>query len=324
MTILQSGNINTQPGFTPTGAPMQVAVDNPYMTKDEFIGSFEAQGLGIDATSPFYVSGEIDRKLLEASAWVNRICRRWFDCQTIDETKSGLQVRPYNPQLVTVVLKNRPWFVINSIYIQVLQWFIQVETTQSGYLQIFPDKGVYKIVPLLSSAGTGIGSPIPAAILDHVSLGILWTNYTFGYGTPLAAQALKIIGTTKQYQAPLGNRLWAPSQTTTIYDNGVVLSSEEYSIDYPNGMVTLESDYTPNGAITANFTTNESVPADIKSATRLLATHLIGQAQQNPLGAKSLTIQTFSVNFGDASNVETRARQMLEPYVDRTPSIIGF
>jgi len=293
------------------------------MTKDEFIASFEAQGLGITADSPQYGSGELDRKLLQASSWINRYCRRWFDTQTIDETKTGFQVRPYNPQLVTVILANSPLTAVNSIYIQVLQWFIQVQTTQSGMLQIFPDKGFYKIVPLLSTAGTGVGSPIPAAILDRIPLGVLWTNYTFGFGTPLVSQTLTEVANTKQYQAPLGNRLWAPDQTLNVYDGGVLVAPAGYSVDYPNGMVTFGS-HSVVGAITSDFTTNESIPFDIKEATLLLTAHLIGQAGANPTGAQSMSIQTFSINWGQKSDVKRRVEELLESYVGRMPTIIGF
>lgn len=323
MTTLQSGHIQTGSN-TPTGAPMQVAVDNPYVSKDEFVNSFEASGIGITVDSPQYLTGELDRKILQASAWINRHCRRWFDTQTIDEQKTGFQVRPYNPQLVTVVLANSPYIVINSIYIQVLKWFIQVDVSATGYLQDFYDKGYYKIVPLLSSAGTGVGSPIPAAILDRVPLGVLWTNYTFGYGTPLTAQTLTVIGTTKQYQAPIGNRLWAPSQTFHVYGNGVLIAPTNYTVDYPNGMVTFASAYSVTVPITCDFTTNESIPLDIKEATILLTTHLIGQATQNPVGAKSFTIQTFSINFGDKSNVKTRVEELLQPYTKQQPILIGI
>lgn len=324
MTDINSGNINTGDN-TPTGAPMQVAVDNPYICKEEFINTYEAAGLGLSSSDPKYNSGELDRVLLRASGWINRHCRRWFDAQTIDEQKTGFQVRPYNPQLVTVVLNNRPYSKINSIYIQVLKWFISVDvSSQTGYLQDFYDKGYYKIVPMLSSAGTGVGSPIPAAILDRVPLGVLWTNYTFGYGTPLTSQTLSVIGATKQYQAPLGNRLWAPSQTFNVYDSGIKVDTTNYTVDYPNGMVTFNSGYTVNGAITADFTTNDSLPFDIKEATILLACHLIGQAQQNPVGAQSMGIQTYNINFGAKSAVQTRVEELLQPYVDRRPSILGF
>lgn len=323
MTQIISGNIATG-NNTPTGARMRVAVDNPYVSKDEFVGSFEASGLGINANSPQYSSGELDRKILQASAWINRFCGRWFDTQTIDEQKTSFTVRPYNPQLVTVVLKNRPYSKVNSIYIQVLKWFIQVDVSATGYLQDFYDKGFYKIVPLLSSAGTGAGSPIPAAILDRIPLGVLWTNYTFGFGTPLTAQTLTNISTTKQYQAPLGNRLWAPDQTLNVYDTGVLVAPANYTVDYPNGMVTFISTYTVNGAITADFTTNESVPFDIKQACILLTSHLIGQAVQNPLGAQSLGIQTFNINFGDKSKVLDRVEELLGPYVDKMPVFLGL
>jgi hypothetical protein len=227
--------------------------------------------------------------------------------------------------MVTNVLKNRPFQTINSIYIQVLQWFIQVLTTPSGYLQIFPDKGFYRIIPLLSSAGTGIGTPIPAAILDRVALGVLWTNYTFGYGTALVAYTLTVIAGTKQYQADIGNHLWAPDQTLNVYDNGVKKTlGVDYTVDYPNGMVTFVSTYTVVGVITSDFTSNQSIPAEIKKATILMTMHYIGQALQNPIGAASYGIQTFNVNFGDLSKVEERANKLLEAYVDKMPIILGF
>jgi len=323
MTQIVSGNIATG-NNTPTGAKMKVAVDNPYISKDEFIASFEASGLGLSAASPQYASGELDRKILQASAWINRYCGRWFDTQTIDEQKTSFTVRPYNPQLVTVVLKNRPYSKINSIYIQVLKWFIQVDVSATGYLQDFYDKGFYKIVPLLSSAGTGAGSPIPAAILDHVPLGVLWTNYTFGFGTPLTGQALAQVGGTKQYQAPVGNGLWAPDQPTLIYDNATLVASSNYTIDHPNGMVTFISSYTPNGAITADFTTNESMPFEIKEAAVLLTSHLIGQATQNPIGAQSMGIQTFNINFGEKSKVLDRVHELLDAYVNKMPTFLGL
>ena len=323
MTTLQSGAINDSPGYSPTGASFKAAVDNPYVTKDDFIQSFEARGLGITNSDPAYANGELDNVILEASAAINRYCGRWFDTQTIDETKTGLQVRPYNPQMVTNVMKNRPFQKINSIYIQVLQWFIQVQTTQSGYLQIFPDKGFYRIVPLLSSAGTGLGTPIPAAILDRVALGVLWTNYTFGYGTSLTAQTLVNVTGTKQYQAVLGNRLWAPDQTLNVYINGVKATlGTDYTVDFPNGMVTFTA--TQTNPITADFTTNQSIPAEIKKATILMTMHYIGQALQNPVGASSFSVQTFSINFGELSKVEERANKLLEPYVDKMMTIMGF
>lgn len=300
-----------------------VAVDNPYVERDYFIQSMEAKGLGLTVDSPQYVSGEIQRKLLQASAAVNRYCARWFDSQTIDETRTGFTVRPYNPQLVTVVLKNRPYNVINSIYIQVLKWFIQVQTTgANSYLQDFPDKGFYKIVPMLSNSGNGLGSPIPSQIIDRIPLGVLWTNYTFGYGQPITQQTLDVIGTTKAYQAPMTNRLWAPSQPVTIYDNAVAVASANYTIDYPNGIVTFISSYTVAGPVTASFITNESIPAEIKEATILVATYLLGQASDNPLGVDSFSIQTYSVSFGKDNKTRERFKELLDPYAHSLPAIL--
>lgn len=323
MTELKSGFINTGTN-TPTGEVKKIAVDNPYLTADEYIATPEATGLGIDSSNVLYTSGQLDKILLRASAWVNRYCRRYFDTQTIDETRTGFMVRPYNPQLTTVVLNNRPYSQIHRIDIQVLKFFIQVDTTATGYLQDFYEYGYYKIVPLLSSAGTGVGSPIPAAILDRIALGVLWTRYTFGYGTPLTAQVLSPTadGTNKVFQAPLGNRLWAPDQTTKVYDNAVLVSSSLYTVNYPNGKVTFNTAPTTSHIITSDFTTNESIPSDLKEAVILLTSHMTGQADANPFGARSYSIQTYSVNWGDKSDVKTRVEELLEPYRSVMPKII--
>jgi hypothetical protein len=326
-TPLQSGFINTGTN-TPTGARMQYAVDNPYIEKDFYLTTPEAQGLGITCNSQLYTSGALDNMLLAASAWVNRFTGKYMDTQTIDETQRGFRVRPYNPQLVHIVPKNRPYSKMNSIYIQVLKWFIQVDTSPTtGYLQDFYDIGTARIVPLLSTAGTGAGSPIPAAILDKVSLGVLWINYTFGYGTPLVNNPMDKVGNNaKLYQSPVGNRLWAPSQTTQIYDNNVLVAASNYTVDYPAGAVTFVDSYAVGGPVTASFTTNESLPADLRQAVILLTSFLVGQAQSNPLGVDSYSIQTFSVNFGnDKSGVQKRAEQLLDAYATskNMPRVIG-
>jgi hypothetical protein len=322
MTDIKSGWFQTG-NNTPTGQPFKLAVDNPYITKDEYIQSFEASGMGITINSLQYQSGELDRKILQASAWINRFCGRWFDTQTIDQQDTGFTVRPMNPKLVTVVLKNRPYSKINTIYIQVLKWFIEVDTTATGYLQDFYASGFYKIVPLLSTSGTGVGSPLPAQIVDHVPLGVLWTNYTFGWGTPITGLTLTQIGNTLQYQAVLGKRLWAPDQPTVIYNNGVALVKDtDYTLDCPNGIVTMVA--AQSGPITADFTSNESLPFEIKEACTLLVTHMIGQAQQNPMGATSMGIQTFNINFGDKSKVMERVEQLLTAYVNKMPLFLGL
>jgi hypothetical protein len=322
LNIIRSGQIEGGTN-TPSGAPIQVAVDNPYLTKDDFIKFPFAKGLGITASSPEYSDGSLDWVLLEASAEVNRICRRYFDTQTIDEQKTGFRAQPYNPQLTTIVLNNRPYRHINSIYIQVLKWFIQVDTTPSGYLQDFPVQGFYRIVPLLSTSGQGAGSPIPAAILDKVALGVIWTNYTFGYGTTMTSQSTVGDATFKIYQVPVGKRLMAPSQTVVVYDNSVVVPSSGYTIDYPNGIITFTTARTSGSVITVDYISNESVPFDIRRATAYLAADVIGQGGSNPLGANSLSIQTYSVSFSDGhGKLYDKAMEILGPFISKMPKII--
>lgn len=323
MTARVPSGFFTTPTNTPTGQPKAIAVDNPYLTKDEFLTNEYAMGLNITSSSPIYTSGRLDKLLLSASAQINRYCRRWFDTQTIDETKVGITVRPMNPQLVTVVTQNRPYQKINSIYLQVLKWFIQIDISQSGYLQDFPDYGYYKIVPLLSNSGTGAGSPMPAEIVDKTPLGVIWTNYTFGYGEALTAQPLanSDSGQYKSYQAPLYNRLWAPSQTLNIYKNGILQSSSLYSLDYANGIVTFNSALLNTDVVTADFTTNETVPQDIKDAVAMLVAERIGQGGQNALGADSYSIMTYSVTFGKKTKLREAFEQMLEPYQNNIPVI---
>lgn len=312
----------TTPANTPSGNPMAIAVDNPYLSVAEFLTTEVALGLNITTSSPIYASGRLANILLAASSEVNDICRRWFDTQTIDETKTNIQIRPMNPQLVTMVFQNRPYQKVNSLYIQVLKWFIQIDISQSGYLQDFPDKGFIRIVPLLSNSGTGAGSPMPAEIVDKTPLGVLWANYTFGYGTPFTALALAQIGSSKAYQAALYYQLWAPSQGITVYDTAVVVDPANYTVDYPSGTVTFVAGYTVLGAITVAVTSNESVPRNIKEAVILLAGEMIGQAGNNPLGATGYSIQTYSINWGEKTYLRTRIEKLLGPYESNLPMII--
>lgn len=325
MTTLQSGHIETGSN-TPSGKPKVVAVDSPYITVDDFCGSYTASGLGIALTDPLVVSGELQEIILQASAWVNKKVNMYFDTQTIDETQVGFTVRPYNPRLVSVVFNNRPYTRVNSMFIQVLKWFIEIDVTSpNSYLQDFYDYGYCRIVPLLSSAGTGVGSPIPAQIINNIQLGVLWINYTFGYGTPLLSQVLTEVApatTHTIYQAPVGNRLFAPSQTLNVYVNGVKINSTQYKVDYPNGKITFTTGVQPADIITADFTTNQSIPANIKKAVILLTAHLLGQDLQNALGARSYNIQTWSTQFGDKSLVEERVDKLLEPYTNNTPKFV--
>ncbi len=305
---------------TPTGQPKKVAVDSPYLEKDEFLLTDEARGLGLNKNSPSYASGDMSSTLLAASAMVNRYCRRWFDTQTIDETRTQFSVRPYNPQLVTVWLANSPYQVINSIYIQVLKWFIPVISTgPQSYLQDFPDLGYYKIVPMLSSAGQGIGSPIPSEILNRQPLGVLWTNYTFGYGQPISGLTLKKVDDTTIWQANVGYRLWAKDIGITAYDqNLAVLDSTKYTIDWVAGSITITDSAlaTATTSVTCDIQTNESVPFEIKKAVALCASWLIGQSSENPLGVASYNIQTYGITFGEDNKTQKRFEKLLEPFRD--------
>lgn len=310
--------------LTPTGAAKRSEVDNPYVTKDEFIESPEAMGIGVTQNSPdgWYQSGMLDRILVRASAWVTRYCNQWFDTQTIDEYRTGFTVKPMNPRLVTVTTHNSPIQSIASIYIQVLQWFIQVQTTplEGSYLQIEPDWGTFKIVPLLSSAGAGTGSPIPAGILDKVPLGVLWYTYTFGYGTQVTGYVMTDTSPTTNpltyttfQPADYNYRLWAPDQTLNVYVDGVLkVPSTDYTVNYPNGIVTFVNDIGIGHTVTADFMTNNSIPYDIKYATIKMATKYILQGSQNPMGYKSMGITGFNVSYGNEYMDEIK--EILKPY----------
>jgi hypothetical protein len=318
---IQSGFFQAEGGtpLTPTGNAKRSEVDSPYITKSEFIESPEAAGMGITQNSSdgWYSNGTLDKILVRASSWVTRYCNQWFDTQTIDEYQTGFTVRPFNPRLVSVYTHNAPIQNIQGIWIQVLQWFIQIQTTplESSYLQILPDWGVFKIVPLLSTAGSGTGSPIPAAILDKVPLGVLWYSYTFGYGTQVTGYTLTNTSSPSNitFQPNDYNyQLWAPTQTLNIYIDGVLTNPSLYQINYPNGIVTFGTDIGTSHVVTADFTTNNSIPYDIKYATIKVATKYIIQGQQNPGGFKSIGITGYNVSFGD--EYLTEIKEMLQPF----------
>ena len=161
--------------ITPTGKPMMRVVDVAYLGKDEFLNY--PTGLKLTSSDPLYTSGALDTILQAASEQVNRYCRRHFNVQTVDEVFHGIRIGQDEPKLQTVILKEGPIQSINSIYIQVLKWFIPFSL---DYLQLFPDENFYQIVPFLGG-NYASGVPLPSAVLLRGMLGKVWTNYTFGY-----------------------------------------------------------------------------------------------------------------------------------------------
>lgn len=165
------------PTNTPDGMPMITPIDVQYVTKEEFIKSPIAKGLGYTATSEDYLDGTIDQALMSASAEVNRYTNRYFQKMTVDEMMPDFCIQVGNPQMTVVPLRYGPVHSVNTINLQVLKWFINFSLE---YMSVFPEQHMYKIVPLLSSSGT-TGTPIPSVLLEQSTLSIVWTNYTCGY-----------------------------------------------------------------------------------------------------------------------------------------------
>lgn len=173
----ESGTLWTdQSLLTPTGAPFQHAIDNQYVTKEDFIGHpLVADGLGLKATDSYYTNGYVDKLLQRASTWVNRYCHRHFDKQTIDEQYPYTNINKNYLAQLTVILKEAPVVKVNSIYFQTLSYFTKFDLS---YLQVNPDAGSYKVSPLLTNTA---GVNVPAPALQNPAATIIWTNYTFGY-----------------------------------------------------------------------------------------------------------------------------------------------
>jgi hypothetical protein len=181
--------------ITPTGKPMMISRDMPYLTKQEFLSY--SSGLKLTTSSPEYTSGELDSVLQIGSEQVNRYCHRHFNRQTIDEVYQGIRIGQDAPKLLTIPLNESPVQNVNRIDIQVLKWFINISL---DYLQIFPEAGFIQITPFLGAQYLS-GVPLPSAVLLEGLLGKIWVNYTAGYDVlpesikrATAILATKIIG----------------------------------------------------------------------------------------------------------------------------------
>lgn len=177
--------------ITPTGQPMLISRDVPYVTKEEFI-QFPT-GLKLTNTSTIYTSGVLSTYLSLASEMVNRYARRHFNVQTIDEVYHGIRIGQDMPKLITVPLNEGPIQNIVRIDIQVLRWFVNFSL---DYLQVFPEMNFIQIVPFLGGNQSGI--PLPSAALLQGLLGKVWTRYTYGYDViPNSIKLATILLTTK-------------------------------------------------------------------------------------------------------------------------------
>jgi len=161
--------------ITPTGLPMQIARDIPYITKDDYITY--PNGLKLTSSSTLYTSGALDITLSAAAGMVNRYCRRHFNVQTKDEIFHGVRIGQDEPKLITVPLDEGPIQNINRVDVQVLRWFIPFAL---DYLQVFPEQGFIQLVPFLGG-NYASGIPLPSAALLSGLLGKIWVNYTFGF-----------------------------------------------------------------------------------------------------------------------------------------------
>lgn len=332
---IQPGSFNAG-SDTPTGTEFVTFVDNPYISISELLQNTAAKALGITNSSDVITSGEMANYIQRATAWINRYCQRWFDMQRVWEVKTGFVVHPYNPQLITVRVDNGPPYqTINQIWIQVLRWFIQIDiTSDQNYLQDFYAQGYYKIVPLLSSAGAGTGSPLPAAIVDRIPLGILWTDYTSGFGTQLTGYNMGTgDGTTTVFQAATGNQLWCQSnnlwtqgahtlESLTVYDNGTVVASSDYTVDYVNGKLTFNTAPVDGHNITADFWTYEGIPHDIKYGTLLLALHYWAVDNFNPMNHNNLSVPGLNISYSDEEKFMKKIEDMLQPYINKRFTLI--
>jgi len=166
-------NLFTPTLLTPSGQAMQIARDTQYVTAADFINY--PNGLKLSNTSSYYTSGMIDLLLQAASEMVNRMTRRRFDVQTVDEIHQGIRIQQDEPRMMTINLNNAPVQSVSRIDIQVLKYFINFDLQ---YLQLNPEVGQLQIVPFL---GGGAGNiPLPSAVLTAGLLAKVWVRYTFG------------------------------------------------------------------------------------------------------------------------------------------------
>lgn len=318
MSTETRGGLWQTPTNTPTGAAMQVSVDNPYITKSQFILNPIAKGLGITASSTEYTDGTLDAIILEASSMVNRYCRRHFDRQTIDEIYPNITIQVTNPQLTTVPLDEGPINQINTIYIQVLQWFIEFSLS---YLQTIPEAHYYQIVPLLSSDGS-TGIPIPSVLLQQSNLGKIWTNYDYGYSRQIVADTSTADSgkTIYTFTTPLWVKSTTSGVTPVIYVNGVAASSSSYSINYRDGIVTFTGSQ-GSATITATYWTYyQALPQEVVQATILIAGKLFA-TRMNPLGLVGFKTMNTAYNWAEYNPIDDQVRQLLDRLCFPTLSI---
>ena len=62
-----------------------------------------------------------------------------------------------------------------------------------------------------------------------------------------------------------------------------------------------------------------SLMREIREATELVAQWLIGQSTDNPLGAQTISVQTYSVTFGEDNQTRKRFMELLAPYSHTMP-----
>jgi len=158
------------------------------------------------------------------------------------------------------------------------------------------------------------------AVLPNVGLRTPVAKLTYEYGWSFEAvdETLTTYSADGRLQAM--NQFWDETAPVVVTQNGSTLPSNQYDVDYTEGIVTVSS-YDSTAMYAASYT--YTLPSNIAMATALVASDLLGQANIAAAGLLGLSgIKVEEVELRQSAKVglyttpiNGAAQRLLAPYV---------
>ena len=192
----------------------------------------------------------------------------------------------------------------------------RIKVTNTQYVTIQPTElfinNTERYVEVVSLMFTGLG--LFGAIIPTLSMMKPICEIAYEYGETFDETEEVLYATdARTYRA--ANQFW--TGTPVVYSNGNTVSTSDYTVDSTEGTIVFTAARAANVAISVDYT--HRLPWEIRDATAMIATHLLGEREQQArgmTGVKTLKVAEVTItNNTDSRGSKENMSTYIEPEV---------
>jgi len=191
----------------------------------------------------------------------------------------------------------------------------RIKVTNTQYVTIQPTElfinNTERYVEVVSLMFTGLG--LFGAIIPTLSMMKPICEIAYEYGETFEAAGEVLYATdARTYRA--ANQFW--TGTPVIYMNGTTVDAADYTINLVEGTVLFDSPLATGAVVTIDYV--HRLPWEIRDATAMIATHLLGEREQQArgmTGVKTLKVAEVTITNDTTSHGKETMGTYIEPEV---------